>query len=99
MISASSLTLRRGARALLEDTSFTLHAGWRTGVVGRNGTGKSTLFAALLGEIHPDRGGSAWLAGKVQQASDTLLQATRDLEQAGGDRASDAPRRAGRPSR
>ncbi len=56
MISASSLTLRRGARALLEDTSFTLHAGWRTGVVGRNGTGKSTLFAALLGEIHPDRG-------------------------------------------
>jgi ATP-binding cassette subfamily F protein 3 len=56
MISASNLTLRRGPRALIEDTSFTLHAGWHVGVVGRNGTGKSTLFAAILGELAPDRG-------------------------------------------
>jgi ATP-binding cassette, subfamily F, member 3 len=56
MIQLSRATLRRGARALLEDTSFTLYAGWRVGVVGRNGTGKSTLFAALLGELAPDRG-------------------------------------------
>jgi ATP-binding cassette subfamily F protein 3 len=56
MISASAMTLRRGPRALLEDTSFTLHGGWHVGVVGRNGTGKSTLFAAILGEMTPDRG-------------------------------------------
>ncbi|MDR3418772.1 MAG: ATP-binding cassette domain-containing protein [Nevskia sp.] len=56
MITLSQATLRRGARALLEDASFTIHAGWHVGVVGRNGTGKSTLFAAVLGEIHPDRG-------------------------------------------
>ncbi len=56
MISASNLTLRRGPRALLEDTSFTLHDGWHVGIVGRNGTGKSTLFSAILGELSADRG-------------------------------------------
>ncbi|MFT4045369.1 MAG: ATP-binding cassette domain-containing protein [Solimonas sp.] len=56
MISLQSLTLRRGARALLEDASLTIHPGWRVGVVGRNGTGKSTLFAAIKGELDADRG-------------------------------------------
>ncbi len=56
MISLSRATLRRGARTLLENTSFTLFAGWRVGVVGRNGTGKSSLFAALQGELAPDVG-------------------------------------------
>jgi ATP-binding cassette subfamily F protein 3 len=56
MISASRLTLRRGTRALLEDATFTIHGGWHVGVVGRNGTGKSTLFAAVLGHLAPDRG-------------------------------------------
>jgi ATP-binding cassette subfamily F protein 3 len=56
MITLIQATLRRGARTLLENASFTLHAGWRVGVVGRNGTGKSTLFAAILGEIHADKG-------------------------------------------
>src|SRR5690606_5506196 len=35
MISASRLTLRRGPRALLEDASFSIHGGWRVGVIGR----------------------------------------------------------------
>jgi len=56
MITLTQATLRRGARTLLENASFTLHPGWRTGVVGRNGTGKSTLFAALLGQLHADKG-------------------------------------------
>ncbi len=56
MISATSLTLRRGPRALLEDATFTIHPGWHAGVIGRNGTGKSTLFAALLGELAADKG-------------------------------------------
>ncbi|MGH8458150.1 MAG: ATP-binding cassette domain-containing protein, partial [Nevskiales bacterium] len=51
MISLSSVTLRRGPRALLEDASFTIYGGWHVGVIGRNGTGKSSLFAALLGEL------------------------------------------------
>jgi ATP-binding cassette subfamily F protein 3 len=56
MISAANLTLRRGARTLLESVSFTIHPGWRVGVVGRNGTGKSTLFALILGELSADSG-------------------------------------------
>ena len=56
MISSSKLTLRRGPRALLEDASFALHDGWHVGIVGRNGTGKSTLFAAMLGGLAPDKG-------------------------------------------
>ncbi|SHH16239.1 ATP-binding cassette, subfamily F, member 3 [Hydrocarboniphaga daqingensis] len=56
MISASRLTLRRGPRALLEDASFSIHHGWHVGLIGRNGTGKSTLFAAILGQLAPDKG-------------------------------------------
>ncbi|MGH8445570.1 MAG: ATP-binding cassette domain-containing protein [Solimonas sp.] len=56
MISLQSLTLRRGARPLLEDASLTIYPGWRVGVVGRNGTGKSTLFAAITGQLEADKG-------------------------------------------
>lgn len=44
----------------------------------------------LLGLVHPDRGGSAWLAGKVQQASDTLLGPSRQWPAPAEDRG--APR-------
>jgi ATP-binding cassette subfamily F protein 3 len=35
---------------------LSLHAGWRVGVIGRNGCGKTSLFAAIQGELEPDRG-------------------------------------------
>jgi len=56
MITLNNVTLRRGPRALLEEASFTLYGGWHVGVIGRNGTGKSSLFAALLGELQSDKG-------------------------------------------
>ncbi|MBB6599971.1 ABC-F family ATP-binding cassette domain-containing protein [Luteimonas sp. MC1825] len=56
MISFRNFALRRGERLLLSDLDLSLHAGWRVGVVGRNGTGKSSLFAAVRGEVEPDRG-------------------------------------------
>ncbi|MGY1530434.1 ABC-F family ATP-binding cassette domain-containing protein [Luteimonas sp. A649] len=56
MISFRSFALRRGERLLLSDVDLSLHAGWRVGVVGRNGTGKSSLFAAVRGEVEADRG-------------------------------------------
>ena len=49
MISFKNFAMRRGERLLLSAVDLTLHAGWRTGVVGRNGTGKSTLLAVLAG--------------------------------------------------
>ena len=56
MISFRNFALRRGQRLLLSGVDLALHAGWRVGVVGRNGTGKSSLFAALMGELEPDQG-------------------------------------------
>jgi ATP-binding cassette subfamily F protein 3 len=56
MIAFRNLAIRRGGRELLHDVDLTLHAGWRVGVIGRNGCGKSSLFAAVLGELDPDRG-------------------------------------------
>ena len=56
MISFRNFALRRGERLLLSDMEMALHAGWRVGVVGRNGTGKSSLFAAVRGEVEADRG-------------------------------------------
>ncbi|MBJ6985325.1 ABC-F family ATP-binding cassette domain-containing protein [Luteimonas sp. MC1750] len=56
MISFRNFALRRGERLLLSEVDLSLHAGWRVGVVGRNGTGKSSLFAAVRGEVEPDRG-------------------------------------------
>ncbi|PIV32179.1 MAG: ABC transporter ATP-binding protein, partial [Lysobacterales bacterium CG02_land_8_20_14_3_00_62_12] len=56
MLSFTNLTLRRGPRALLENFSATIYAGQKVGLVGRNGTGKSSLFALILGEIAADKG-------------------------------------------
>jgi ATP-binding cassette, subfamily F, member 3 len=56
MLSFTNLALRRGPQLLLSDVDMSLHAGWRVGVVGRNGCGKTSLFAAIQGELEPDRG-------------------------------------------
>jgi len=56
MLTFANATLRRGSRTLLEKITFTIYPGNRVGVVGRNGTGKSSLFSMLLGQISPDTG-------------------------------------------
>jgi ATP-binding cassette subfamily F protein 3 len=56
MISLRNFALRRGERLLLSNVDLTLHAGWRVGVIGRNGTGKSSLFAAVQGQVEADKG-------------------------------------------
>ncbi len=68
MISFRNFALRRGERLLLSDVDMALHAGWRVGVVGRNGAGKSSLFAALMRELEPDKG-DLDLPGKARIAS------------------------------
>ncbi|HMN57087.1 MAG TPA: ATP-binding cassette domain-containing protein, partial [Ottowia sp.] len=47
MIQLNDVTLRRGAKVLLQGASATIHPGEKLGLVGRNGAGKSTLFALL----------------------------------------------------
>ena len=56
MIRLTDFALRRGGRLLLSEVNLTLHPGWRVGVIGRNGCGKSSLFAALLGHLDGDSG-------------------------------------------
>ena len=56
MISLSNATLMRGEQVLLNDASLAIHNGQKIGVIGRNGSGKSSLFACLLGELGLDQG-------------------------------------------
>ena len=82
MITASNLTLRRGEHVLFSDAGFTLHAGWRVGLVGRNGCGKSSLFEMMLGRISPDQGDLSLQRGidiaTVAQETPALAQSALD---------------------
>ncbi len=56
MIELKNVTLRRGTKILLEDASARLEAGYRTGLIGRNGTGKTSLFQLITGQLHEELG-------------------------------------------
>ena len=82
MITLKNITLRRGARVLLDDASCVINPGERVGLVGRNGAGKSTLFALLNGTLHEDRGDfvipTQWRMAQVaQDMPETEDSATR----------------------
>jgi len=56
MLTISDLSLRVAGRLLLDHASLTLPAGTKAGLVGRNGTGKTTLFKAITGDLHSESG-------------------------------------------
>ena len=56
MLSLTQISLRRGRKLLVQNVSFQVHAGQRMGLIGANGSGKSSLFSMLLGEIEADDG-------------------------------------------
>ncbi|MDR1162295.1 MAG: ATP-binding cassette domain-containing protein [Candidatus Accumulibacter sp.] len=56
MISLRELTLRRGAKTLLDKVTVTLNPGEKIGLVGRNGAGKSSFLALIDGSLHEDGG-------------------------------------------
>lgn len=56
MISLSNATLMRGELVLLNNANLSIHNGQKIGVIGRNGSGKSSFFAALLGQLALDQG-------------------------------------------
>ncbi len=76
MIQLRNLALARGARLLIEDATLQIHPGWRVGLVGANGSGKSSLFALLRGVLHPDRGDcevpARWTIASVAQETPAL---------------------------
>jgi ATP-binding cassette subfamily F protein 3 len=79
MISFRHFALRRGARLLLTDVDLTIQSGWRLGVVGRNGCGKSSLLPALQGTLEADAG-ELELPAKLRMAA--VAQETPALAEA-----------------
>jgi ATP-binding cassette, subfamily F, member 3 len=81
MITLKNVTLRRGTKVLLDAASVTLNPGEKVGLVGRNGAGKSSLFALLDGSLHEDAGDfsvpAQWRMGQVaQNMPETDMSAT-----------------------
>src|SRR3989338_4806610 len=60
MIKLENLTVRIAGRTLIENLSLTLNERHHYGLIGRNGTGKSTFFKILLKTLHPDMGSVAF---------------------------------------
>lgn len=56
MLQLQNLSLRRGPRLLLQDVNLTVNPRQKVGLVGENGTGKSSLLALILKELTPDAG-------------------------------------------
>ena len=94
MITLRNITLRRGTKVVLRDASVTLQPSEKIGLIGRNGAGKSSLFAMLSGKLHADNGDMdmppRWRIGEVAQempetedgATDFVLQGDLPLQQA-----------------
>jgi ATP-binding cassette, subfamily F, member 3 len=56
MIQLQNISLQRGVKFLLEAADLTIYPGQKIGLIGANGTGKSTLFQMLLGKLQSDTG-------------------------------------------
>ena len=56
MIHLTDVELRRGATVLISESDLVVHAGQHIGIIGANGSGKSSLFKLLLGQLTQDSG-------------------------------------------
>jgi ATP-binding cassette, subfamily F, member 3 len=76
MIRFSNISLIRGTKVLLEGADAVLNPGDRIGLIGSNGSGKSSLFAVLRGELHTDKGDAEfppqWRVAHVAQETPAL---------------------------
>ncbi|MCB5184590.1 ATP-binding cassette domain-containing protein [Methylobacillus gramineus] len=76
MIQLKNINLARGVKLLVEGASFQLHPGHKVGLAGANGAGKSSVFAMLRGELHPESGDldipQHWTIAHVAQETPAL---------------------------
>ena len=83
MITLKNVTLRRGTKVVLDSVSTTINPGENVGLVGRNGAGKSSLFALLSGKLHEDGGDfhipSSWRMAEVAQNMPETDQSATDF--------------------
>ncbi|MDP3669735.1 MAG: ATP-binding cassette domain-containing protein [Telluria sp.] len=82
MIRFLSVSLMRGTKPLLDSVDLTLNPGDKIGLIGANGAGKTSLFAMLRGELHPDQGEidfpAKWRMAYVAQETPPLERAALD---------------------
>ena len=94
MIVLKNVTLRRGPKVVLEQASVTLHAGEKVSLVGRNGAGKSSLFALLTDRLHADGGDVSlpprWRLAEVAQSMPETDQSATDFVLEGDTRLTEA---------
>ncbi|MDR3352829.1 MAG: ATP-binding cassette domain-containing protein [Zoogloeaceae bacterium] len=87
MIEFRQLALARAGHLLLEGATLQLHPGWRVGLVGANGTGKSSLLSLIAGELEPERGACLlpphWTLARVRQETPALPDPAWDFVLAG----------------
>lgn len=82
MIQFDNISLSFAGNPLFEGVSFTLQKGERCSLVGRNGSGKSTIFRIITGSVEPDSGAVSiprgyrigYLEQHIQFTKDTLLE-------------------------
>ena len=83
MIALRQVTFARAGHPLVIDASVQLHTGWRVGVVGANGCGKSSLFALLSNELHAESGDvelpASWHIARVAQETPALPDAALEF--------------------
>jgi len=79
MIRLNQVSLMRGIKPLLDQVDLTLNPGDKIGLIGANGAGKSSLFAMLRNELHPDQGDidfpAKWRMAYVAQETPPLERA------------------------
>jgi ATP-binding cassette subfamily F protein 3 len=82
LIQANNISLLRGAQTLISESSFTIYPGHKVGLVGANGCGKSSLFAAMLGQLSCDAGELSlpknWRIATVKQETPSLDKTALD---------------------
>ncbi|MFA6310379.1 MAG: ATP-binding cassette domain-containing protein [Sterolibacterium sp.] len=79
MILLRNLSFGRNGQALVEGASLQLHPGWKIGLIGANGSGKSSFLALLKNELHAESGDlelpRAWVMAHVAQDTPALPDA------------------------
>ena len=90
MITLKNVILRRGAKVLLDRVNATINPGEHVGLVGRNGAGKSSLFALFNGGLHEDGGDffipTQWRMSQVAQNMPETDEPATDFVVAGDTR-------------
>ncbi len=102
MLNFNSVSLRRGTRLLFNGVNFVIHRGYKLGLTGANGSGKSSFLQLVLGDLSPDEGhyeiASELVFAFVAQetafgaraAIDVVMDGDREFRRLEADLASDA---------